>query len=136
MAAMEHSRIKRIVLKREGFEIEIERECALSSVSADYFPQPHATLRTIHTESKTKVASEAAPMSEENAGALYVTSPMVGTFYGSPSPEDPPFVKVGSVLTEETVIGIIEAMKVMNEIKAGVQGSVTEILIKNGEPVE
>ncbi len=61
---------------------------------------------------------------------------MVGTFYSSPSPDDPSFVKVGDSVSEGSVVCIIEAMKVMNEVKAGCAGVIAEILLKNGEPVE
>ena len=61
---------------------------------------------------------------------------MVGTFYTSPSPEDAPFVKVGDKVDKNTVVCIIEAMKVMNEIKAEVKGIVTQTLVENGKPVE
>ena len=66
----------------------------------------------------------------------YVISPMVGTFYQTPAPDQPSFVKVGDRVTEDTVVCIIEAMKVMNEVKAGVKGRVAEVLIENGNPVE
>lgn len=65
-----------------------------------------------------------------------ISSPMVGTFYQSPSPEAPPFVAVGDRVTEDTVVCIIEAMKVMNEIKAEVSGVITEVLAENGKPVQ
>jgi acetyl-CoA carboxylase biotin carboxyl carrier protein len=61
---------------------------------------------------------------------------MVGTFYTSPSPESPPFVKVGQKVTPDTVVCIIEAMKVMNEIKAEVSGTITEVAAENGQPVQ
>lgn len=66
----------------------------------------------------------------------YVTSPMVGTYYASPSPEDAHFVKVGDKVEKHTVVCIIEAMKVMNEVKSGHAGTVAEILVENGQPVE
>ncbi len=61
---------------------------------------------------------------------------MVGTFYRSPSPENPSFVEIGAKVDEKTVVCIIEAMKIMNEIQAEVKGTVTEILVENGQPVE
>jgi acetyl-CoA carboxylase biotin carboxyl carrier protein len=61
---------------------------------------------------------------------------MVGTFYSAPSPDSPSFVSVGQAVTPDTVICIIEAMKVMNEIKAEVSGVVTEVLAENGKPVQ
>ena len=76
------------------------------------------------------------PPAEHPADVVEIHSPMVGTFYRSPSPEADPFAGVGSGVDEETVICIIEAMKVMNEIKAECVGQVIEILVENGEPVE
>jgi acetyl-CoA carboxylase biotin carboxyl carrier protein len=65
-----------------------------------------------------------------------VTSPMVGSFYRAPSPEAEPYVREGDVVGPDTILCIIEAMKVMNEIPAGISGIVREILVKNGESVE
>lgn len=67
---------------------------------------------------------------------LVIESPMVGTFYASPSPDAPPFVSVGSSVQPNTTVGVFEAMKVFTEIPAGVSGTITEILVKNGQPVE
>jgi len=75
-----------------------------------------------------------APAKEE--GIMEIVSPMVGTFYRSSSPEVAPYVKKGQQVQEEDVVCIIEAMKVMNEIKAEVKGTVVEILVENGEAVE
>lgn len=69
-------------------------------------------------------------------GLKEVKSPMVGTFYRSPSPEADPFVREGDRIEEKSVLCLIEAMKVMNEITSGISGIVREILLKNGEPVE
>jgi acetyl-CoA carboxylase biotin carboxyl carrier protein len=71
-----------------------------------------------------------------NTGEIDIKSPMIGTFYRSPSPEAAPYVDAGSAVGPETVVCIIEAMKVMNEIKAEVKGVVTQVLVENGKPVE
>ncbi|HEY2330015.1 MAG TPA: acetyl-CoA carboxylase biotin carboxyl carrier protein [Verrucomicrobiae bacterium] len=71
-----------------------------------------------------------------NSGEVDIKSPMIGTFYRSPSPESASYVEVGTEVNAESVVCIIEAMKVMNEIKAEVKGVVTQILIENGKPVE
>lgn len=138
MKAMGQSHIKRIVLKREDYEIEIEKECAYAPAYASYTPQPTYAPPQMVPEFKPQSPLEANSKSEgkEKAGGIYVTSPMVGTYYSSPSPDDPPFVKPGDAISEDSVVCIIEAMKVMNEVKAGVKGVVAEVLIKNGEPVE
>lgn len=77
-------------------------------------------------------AAEAAPAAKTPS----IKSPMVGSFYRATSPEADPFVKVGDVVTPESTVCIIEAMKVMNEIKAEVKGRITRTLIENGEAVE
>ncbi|MBL8859396.1 MAG: acetyl-CoA carboxylase biotin carboxyl carrier protein [Planctomycetes bacterium] len=76
-----------------------------------------------------------APAKKEPIGTP-IPSPMVGTFYRSASPESEPFVSVGKRITVDSVLCIIEAMKVMNEIKSEVSGEIVEILVENGEPVE
>ena len=72
----------------------------------------------------------------KGAGLREIVSPMVGTFYRSASPESPPFVDVGKEVTEETVVCNIEAMKVMNEIKAEVKGVIAEVVAESGKPVQ
>jgi acetyl-CoA carboxylase biotin carboxyl carrier protein len=74
--------------------------------------------------------------SKESSNLREITSPMVGTFYGAPSPDAPPFVTVGQEVTPDTVVCIIEAMKVMNEIKAECAGTIAEIVAENGKPVQ
>ena len=78
-------------------------------------------------------AAAPAPVADD---AEIVESPLVGTFYTAPSPEAPAYVQVGDSVTEDTIICIVEAMKVMNEITAGVSGTVSEILVGNADPVE
>ena len=75
-------------------------------------------------------------LDKEEVASVYVTSPMVGTFYSSSAPDTPPFIKEGDKIDKNTVVCIIEAMKVMNEIKAGVNGTVVELLVESGSPVE
>ena len=83
------------------------------------------------------VAPTAAPApAVPAAGIQHITSPMVGTFYRAPSPDAPPYVEVGQEVDPETVVCIIEAMKVMNEIKAEMTGVISEILAENAKPVE
>ena len=65
-----------------------------------------------------------------------ITSPLVGTFYRSPSPDDPPFTEVGQRVEKGQVLCIVEAMKLMNQIKAEISGRLVEVLVKNGQPVE
>jgi acetyl-CoA carboxylase biotin carboxyl carrier protein len=76
------------------------------------------------------------PTAAEDTNVVYVTSPFVGTFYRSPSPDAPPFVEVGSAIREGQALCIVEAMKLMNEIEADCAGTIVEILAENGKPVE
>ena len=77
-----------------------------------------------------------APSPAATTGEVDIKSPMIGTFYRAPSPEAGSYVEVGAAVTPETVVCIIEAMKVMNEIKAEVKGVVTQVLVENAKPVE
>lgn len=82
------------------------------------------------------VRPEEPPATEEDAELATIDSPMVGTFYTASDPDSPPFADVGDKVTADTVVCIVEAMKVFNEIKAGVSGTIEKTLIKNEEPVE
>jgi acetyl-CoA carboxylase biotin carboxyl carrier protein len=81
-------------------------------------------------------AAAPAAAAAVNDGSILIKSPTVGTFYLSPSPDDPPFVKLGATVKADTVVCLIEAMKVYNQITADVAGTVTEVLVANAEPVE
>src|SRR5579871_3777508 len=81
-------------------------------------------------------APPTSPALAANTGEIDIKSPMIGTFYRSPSPEAAAYVEVGTEVTPDSVVCIIEAMKVMNEIKAEVKGVVTQLLVENGKPVE
>ena len=80
-------------------------------------------------------AAPATPGGDE-PGVTYIKSPMVGTFYRAASPESPSFADVGTKVVENTVVCIIEAMKIMNEIQAETKGTIAEVLVENGQPVE
>lgn len=81
-------------------------------------------------------AAPAAPPAEPDAGLHLVKSPIVGTFYGSPSPGAPPFTSPGDRVEKGQVICIIEAMKLMNEIESDVSGEIVKCLVSNGQPIE
>jgi acetyl-CoA carboxylase biotin carboxyl carrier protein len=72
----------------------------------------------------------------DEAGLLRIESPMVGTFYAASNPDSPPFASVGTAITADKTVCIIEAMKIFNEIKAECSGTIVRVLVKNGEPVE
>jgi len=87
--------------------------------------------------SDAEAAPAAAPAASANdAGLVAIESPMVGTFYSSPNPDAAPFVTVGSAVAQDTTVCMIEAMKVFNEIKAEVSGTIERLLVNNGDAVE
>lgn len=151
MAAMERAGIKKLMIKEKtGYEIHLERqhepEHSLPHPVALPYPPPvfHASpMKEVEGFGKGavpkthSVEEPATPLAipNEKEGTC-VTSPMVGTYYAASSPDVPPFVKVGDRVEENTVVCIIEAMKVMNEVKAGVSGTVAEIFLTNTHPVE
>ncbi|MBR7059394.1 MAG: acetyl-CoA carboxylase biotin carboxyl carrier protein [Neisseriaceae bacterium] len=107
---------------------------AVAPMSYNIAPAPMAAVATAPTNVSSNVASESTPT--ENIKGHTMTSPMVGTFYRSPSPASPAFVEVGQKVSAGDTLCIIEAMKLMNEIEADMSGTVTAILVNNGEPVE
>lgn len=128
---------KRIVLKKEGFELEIERDGNPPSQEDIIDLEQGREFQTIRKapDALPRIPeTKAAPAND--APGTYITSPMVGTFYGSPSPDDASYIKVGDKVEKGTVVCIIEAMKVMNEIKAGVSGVIVEVLVDSATPVE
>jgi acetyl-CoA carboxylase biotin carboxyl carrier protein len=83
-----------------------------------------------------KLATESTPAVSEDEGLFKITSPIVGTFYRSPGPDKDVYVKEGSVVSPDSVVCIVEAMKLMNEIQAETSGEVVKIYVENGQPVE
>lgn len=86
-------------------------------------------------EEKVEEPKAAAPVADD-ASLHKITSPMVGTFYQAPSPDAPAYVKVGDKVGEETIVCIVEAMKLFNEIEAEIKGEIVEVLVKDGQLVE
>jgi len=114
-------------------EFKIEQDgCNLSlaraGVPAAAVPVPAAPVPA--------ASAPAAPAPEPEAPQEAIESPLVGTFYRAASPDAKPFVEIGDRVTPDTTVGIIEAMKVMNEVKAEKSGVIKEVLVDNGDPVE
>jgi acetyl-CoA carboxylase biotin carboxyl carrier protein len=80
--------------------------------------------------------ADAPPAAEDDPNLVAITSPMVGTFYRSPTPESPAFVQPGSVVSPESVVCIVEAMKVFNEIKSEISGTIEQVLVENEAAIE
>ncbi|CAF23495.1 MULTISPECIES: acetyl-CoA carboxylase biotin carboxyl carrier protein [Candidatus Protochlamydia] len=151
MAVMGRTGTKRLQLKQNEFELILERQenGHGRSIADSTLIDSEEQIRTYLQQRTDQALSHGAEMPtarppipiaveapKVDTNSLYVTSPMVGTFYGAPSPDDPSFIKVGDRIEKNSVVCIIEAMKVMNEIKANVSGAIAEILVESGQPVE
>ncbi len=119
-------------IEKEGLRINIQRGTSGQTPAAG--PLPTAIAPKAATAGP-EVAT-ALPKPIESVQLREIVSPMVGTFYRAASPDGSPFVDIGKTVTEETVVCIIEAMKVMNEIKAEVSGVIAEVVAENGKPVQ
>jgi acetyl-CoA carboxylase biotin carboxyl carrier protein len=132
---MNRSELSEFEFEEEGFKLRLSRKYpdAPTQIIQAAAPGPQAAGGAQHAPAFP--AEEAAAPAEE-AGIALIKSPMVGTFYRAASPESPTFTDVGKKVGVESVVCIIEAMKVMNEIHAEMSGTITEVLIENGESVE
>jgi len=117
--------------EEEGVRVLVSRGGRMVLPSANPMASPVG-----HAVAPPITASLGGPQSEPGGDSADVTSPFVGSFYRSPSPDVPPFVEVGSVVRAGQTLCIIEAMKLMNEIEAECAGTVTEIFAQNGKSVE
>jgi acetyl-CoA carboxylase biotin carboxyl carrier protein len=135
---MKRSELTEFAVEEEGFKLKIRRGTnGLPIISAGRASNPPfgAAENTGPSVSTPSVESPSVA-SKEEAGVTYIKSPMVGTFYRAASPESKPFAEPGTKVVENTVVCIIEAMKIMNEIQAEAKGTVLEVLVENGQPVE
>lgn len=136
---MKRSELTEFAVEEEGFKLKIRRGPSglpiVTSGHGSNAPFMAVDNAPLATATAGTAVSLGAPASED-ADVTFIKSPMVGTFYRSASPESKPFAENGSKVTESTVVCIIEAMKIMNEIQAEANGMVVEVLIENGQPVE
>jgi len=120
-------------LEREDFKLTLKTDAAGSPIMQTY-AAPVAAPAAATPPPESAPAAPAAPAVDPNL--VEIKSPMVGTFYATPSPDAEPYVKAGQKITADTTVCIIEAMKVMNEIKAEVEGTVVEVCTEHGKPVQ
>ncbi len=116
--------VTELQIEKEGTKVKIKREKILSHL------EMAGHERAAFQE---KIVAETE---EEAQRLITITSPIVGTFYRSPTPEAPPFVEIGAKVVKGQVLCIVEAMKLMNEIESDIDGIVMKILVENGQPVE
>ena len=138
--SLEGSDVRTLVWTRGGEKVVIRRGPAPVNVVSSPAPAPVALAAPVAAPVPAAAlpaapAAKAPEKAPEKPGHL-VTSPFVGTFYRAPSPDSPPFVDVGSTVKKGQVLCIVEAMKLMNEIEAEVEGKIVEIMVLNATPVE
>jgi len=144
---MKRSELTEFSVEEEGFKLKIRRGMnglplvSTGRSSASPFPSlsddnqfaPPLPAPTASAPAASLTGTAPAP---DEPGIIYIKSPMVGTFYASPSPESKSFAEKGTKVVENTVVCIIEAMKIMNEIQAELKGTIIEFLVETGQPVE
>jgi acetyl-CoA carboxylase biotin carboxyl carrier protein len=130
MKDFDESNLSKLKIEKDGFLVEMEKATIATAVAAPVAaPQAPASAAT----------APAAPTETTSAPSHdgeYILSPMVGTFYEAPSPDSPPFVKVGDIVKKGQTLAILEAMKIMNELEADFDCKIVDILVKNGQAVE
>lgn len=147
---IDQSSIEEFVYEHDGTKVHMKKPAAVAPAQAAVTPpaveqaakpaaeevKPQASAQPVAQPTEAK-PQEMPKQAVENTENLHkITSPMVGTFYAAPSPDAPPYVKVGDKVKTDTVVCIIEAMKLFNEIEAEVNGEIVEVLVENGQLVE
>lgn len=145
---VDNSSIDEFVYENDGAKIKLKKNNGvITEVVApkkeDAVAAPVVEQAPVQETQSVQVQKAAEPVVEEKAAPVVadaslhkVTSPMVGTFYQAPSPDAAPYVKVGDKVGEETIVCIVEAMKLFNEIEAEIKGEIVEVLVKDGQLVE
>ncbi len=124
---MNEHNLSEIEIEKDGFKIKLKKESKAPSEQGKIYVE-HSDK---HLDIGQKLKEEA-----ESSRLIEIKAPMVGTFYSAPSPEAPSYVKREDIIEIGQVICIVEAMKLMNEIKSEVKGKIKDILVENGEPIE
>jgi len=141
---LDQTTVQELEIENEGFRLAIRKAKPAEAAAVAYVaPATNAPVVNVREGTAASVQpvpsdpSSAVPQTAEEDRNLHrIVSPMVGTFYRAPAPDAPPYVNVGDRVNEKTIVCIIEAMKLMNEIEAEVEGEIVEILVENGQLVE
>ncbi|KPL18276.1 MAG: hypothetical protein AMJ92_08870 [candidate division Zixibacteria bacterium SM23_81] len=128
---VEESNIEELEVSRWGRKVRISKKARPSLGN-----NPEVTLSSMATAGQVPAEAAPGPKDAKAANMVAIESPMVGTFYRSPAPGAEPYVKVGQAIAKGTVVCIVEAMKLMNEIESDVSGRIVDILAEDAQPVE
>jgi acetyl-CoA carboxylase biotin carboxyl carrier protein len=132
---MKKNAVSEFEMEKQDFKIRLKRGISGGVPTTSYEEAPPGTYLPVPTNIQPAVPVPSQLPAAANS-ELEIKSPMIGTFYRAPSPESGPYVEVGTEVNPETVVCIIEAMKVMNEIKAEAKGTITQVMVENAKPVE
>ena len=134
---MKRSELSEFAVEEEGFKLKIRRGTnGLPVVATSHSAHPTFGLAEAAPPTAAAASAPIGAAAPEESDIAYIKSPMVGTFYRSASPESKPLAETDTKVVENSVVCIIEAMKIMNEIQAETKGTVLEVLAENGQPVE
>ncbi|MBI4115799.1 MAG: acetyl-CoA carboxylase biotin carboxyl carrier protein [Candidatus Omnitrophica bacterium] len=137
ISLMEEHGLSELDIEKEGLKVRLKKEASGKIVPQQVIlSAPSTSLHSTHTPQIPTAGQQTARDTVEDANLITVRSPMVGTFYATPAPDAAPYVTKGKKISEGDVLCIIEAMKLMNEIKSDVGGVIIDILVENGQPVE
>lgn len=130
---MKRSELSEFEFEEDGFKLRLSRQSAnpQTPIMQSTAPATPVAAPVAHASATAPVADKA-----EDPNVETVKSPMVGTFYRAPSPDSPNFTEVGNKVNPDSIVCIIEAMKVMNEIQSEVKGTITEVLVEDGDAIE
>ena len=133
------SGLAEVNIETEEFKIEVKRSAETTMVASTpaLAPAPVAPAPVaVAPAPAAETPQAAAPALDETSKYIEIKSPMIGTFYRAPKPEDPPFMNVGDSVSAGQRVGIIEAMKLFNEIDSEISGTIVKVLVENASPVE
>lgn len=135
------SGLAEVNIETEEFKIKVKRDTeaqvvASAPAASTPAPAPAAATPAPATSAPAPASTPAKPAAEEASKYVEIKSPMIGTFYRSPKPEDPSFVNVGDTISAGDKVCIVEAMKLFNEIESEISGTIVKVLVDNASPVE
>ena len=131
---MNENGLLELEIEKDGMRIRLKKTSSgIESMGAPIIVERHSSIEAAAAQ---QAAASTTAAEKAQAKTVEIRAPMVGTFYRSPSPEAPPYAEIGQTIEVGQVICIIEAMKLMNEIKSEIKGKILEILVDNAEPVE
>ncbi|MGZ9586155.1 acetyl-CoA carboxylase biotin carboxyl carrier protein [Paenibacillus marinisediminis] len=139
---LDQTSVQELEIENEGFRLALRKPGRTEVVAVNAGAAPQAAVSAPLVVSApapapaVEAVTETKPVAAKQEELHSVTSPMVGTFYSASSPDAAPFVQVGSKVHEKSVVCILEAMKLMNEVEADVKGEIVEVLVENGQLVE